>query len=331
MPRDVIPFRAGPNRASHTTEVRPNVAFAALDLFRRMAKLLAEARPFRDACRSLERRSNSWGVPPTFFLGTAAMGERPATRPNFIEDRYAVIAARQCPNGAAAWAALGDLLDDAFTACTAETDVRRAARAVPNLRERLAEFAGDHRGCAEFAALLDVADDFVVTVLHPAAGAGFRVRLTGIADLDQLHVLLADAVAGSPVRGYLAGARPDPRLVDAYLDQPADAEMNVATARFQFLRPSALDANGTLPGGFAGTDHWLWGHESPRAIPAASGERILLIGDAAYARQWIVRRRFPALNGGLELLNVLSREQVGTWIEKMSGVNRLERGERRAA
>lgn len=331
MPRDVIPFRAGPNRAAGAPEIQPNVAHAALDLFRRLARLLAAAVPFRDACRAIERQSTRWGVPPTFFLANETMGERAPTPPNWIADRYAVPAARRCPAGAAAWASLNDLLDDAFTGCAAAADVRRTARAVPGLREGLNALAGDHRGCAELGALLDVADDFVVIVLHPSAGAGFRVRMNGVVDLDQFHVLLADAVAGSPARGYLAGARPDPRVVDAYLDQPADAEMNVATARFQFLRPAALHEDGTLPAGFAGTDHWLWGHESPRAIPAANGERVLLLADAAYPRQWIVRRRFPALNGGLELLNVLGREQVGTWIAKLTGGRAAERIDRRAA
>lgn len=330
MPRDVIPFRAGPNRTAAAPGARPNVAFAALDLFRRLTATLAPARKYRDAARSLERRSTRWGVPPLFFLTDAKMGERPPTRPNGIDDRFFEPAARICPTGAHAWAELNDLLDDAFTSCAADVDVRHAARAVTGLRERLTDLADDHRGCAELAALLNVADDCVVTVLHPTAGAGFRVRLTGIADLDQFHVLLADAVAGSPVRGYLSGPRPDARLVDAYLDEPTDSDINVATARFQLVKLEALRPDGTLPEGFAGTDHWLWGHESPDAIPTASGERILLIADAAYPRQWPVRRRFPALAGGLEMLNVLDRDAVAAWIDRLT--ERTEpRREKRAA
>lgn len=330
MPRDVIPFRAGPNRAG-APAIRPNIAHAALDLFRRLARRLAAAVPFRDACRALECQSTAWGVPPTFFLTNETMGERAPTLPNWIADRFAIPVARRYPAGAAAWAALNDLLDDAFTGCAADAGIRRVARAVPGVRDGLNALAGDHRGCAELDALLDVADDFVVTVLHPSVGTGFRVRLNGIVDLDQLHVLLADAVAGAPARGYLAGARPDPRIVDAYLDQPADAESNIATARFQFFRSSALNGDGTLPAGFSGTDFWLWGHESPHAIPAAHGERVLLVADAVYPRQWIVRRRFPALNGGLELLNVLSREQVAVRIAKLTGRQTSEQNARRAA
>jgi hypothetical protein len=319
MPRDVIPFRTGPHRASRGPEVRPNVAFAALDLFRRLARTLEEARPFRDAARRFERESQRWDAPAPFFFADAAMGERPASRPVGLADRFTVPAARVRPHGAEAWAALAGLLDDAFTGCAADPSVRRAARAVPGLRERLSEFAADHRGCAEFAALLAVADDLALTVLHPAAGAGFRFELTGIADLNQLHVLLADATAGSPQRGYLAGQRPDAAIVDACLDQPADTVRNVATARFQFLRPEALRPDGTLPVGFTGSDYWLWGHESPANIPAVEGERVLLLADAVYPREWIVRRRFPALNAELRLLQVLDRTTIRAWLDRISG------------
>jgi hypothetical protein len=319
MPRDVIPFRTGPHRASRGPEVRPNVSFAALDLLRRLARTLEAARPFRDAARRYERAARRWGAPEPYFFADAAMRERPATRPGGLADRFAVPAARACPHGAEAWAALPGLLDDAFTGCAADAGVRRAARAVPGLRELASEFAPDHRGCAEFTALLAVADDLALTVLHPAAGAGFRFELAGIADLDQLHVLLADATAGSPQRGYLAGPRPDAALVDACLDQPPDAERNVATARFQFLRPEALRSDGALPSGFAGSDGWLWGHESPATIPAVDGERVLLLADAAYARQWHVRRRFPALNAELRLLQVLDRATVRAWLDRLTG------------
>lgn len=319
MPRDVLPFRTGPDRAARGAEVRPNVAFAALDLFRKLARTLDAARSFRDAARRLDREAGRWGEPAPFFFAGVAMKERPPTRRGGISDRLALLAARTCPHGAEAWAALGGLLDDAFTGCAGDTGVRRAARAVPGLRELLTDFTPDHRGCAEFAALLAVADDLPLTVIHPAAGAGFRFELTGIADLDQLHVLLADATAGSPQRGYLAGPRPDPAVVDACIDQPADPERDIATARFQFHPAEALCSDGTLPTGFAGASRWLWGHESPVAIPTVDGERVLLLADAVYLRQWPVRRRFPALNGELRLLQVLDRVTVRAWLDRISG------------
>lgn len=318
MPRDVIPFRAGSNRTTDPLDVRPNLAFASLELLERLARTLQRVIPFRDRCRAVERTMNSWGEPPPFFLSGASMSERTAQPKNWITDRCIAIAARRDPRGASDWAALGDLIDDAFTGCAASDEIRKASRAVPHLHERLKSLAADHRGCSELAALLDVADDCVLTVLHPGAGTGFRIRLMGLVDLDQLHVLLADAVAGSTKRGYLPGPRPDLRLVEAYLDQPTDPDCCIATARFQFLRPEALASNGALPSGFNGHRYWFWGHESPLSIPMIHGERVLLITDAVYPRQWIAHRRFPALNGRLELLNILSREHFETWIHRLT-------------
>jgi hypothetical protein len=330
MPRDVIPFRAGSNRTAALSGSGPNLAYSALDLFRRLARTLADALPFRDRCRALERAADAWAAPPARWLSEARMEERSASAPNVISDRFAVPAARSRPHAAAAWARLAELLDDAFTACAADISVRHAARAIPGLVERLDEFAPDHHGCAELTALLAVADDRVVTVLHPASGTGFRVRLAGIANFDQFHILLADAIAGAPARGYLAGPRPEPALVDAYRDLPPDPDRSIATARFQFFRPAALRADGTLPDGLGGSEHWLWGHESPRTIPTVEGEPVLLIADAAYPRQWVAKRRFAALDGQLELLNILPHERVADWLRRLGARTVAERSARAA-
>lgn len=318
MPRDVIPFRAGPSGRPGTPTAAPSVAFAALGLFRKLTDTLALAAPFRDACRVREKRAGRWGVPPLFFFADATADERPPTRPNFLADHHAAATARQMPTGAKAWADLAELIDDAFTACAGSVEVRRVARAVPGLCGRLADFAADHRGCHEFAALLSAADDLTLTVLHPAARAGFRFQVQGVLDLNQLHVLLADAASGSAARGYFPGPAPDPRVADAYIDQPTDPAADVATAAYQFFRPAALRGDGTLPGGFAGADYWLWGHESPHAIPAVAGERVLLVADAAYPRQWPAGRRFSALKGELHLLRMLPRAEVDGWLATLT-------------
>lgn len=331
MPRDVIPFRTGSDGTAAATDAQPNLAYASLDLFRRLSGALAQATNFRDAVRTLERRTSRWGVPALFFLADSQPGERQPSARNELDPRFRNTAARSVPDAAKAWDDLHGLLDDAFTVCAADISVRHAARAVPELIERLGDLANDHRGCAALAGLLGVADSCPVTVLHPAAGAGFRFQLSGIADLDQFHVLLADAVAGAPTRGYISGPRPDPRLVDACLDEPTDPEANIATARFQFLKTSAIRPDGTMMEGFSASDHWLWGHESPLAIPTFEGERVLLLADATYPRQWSVRRRYPSLHGGLELLHVLQREQVADWMDRLSDRRRMDRTNRRAA
>ncbi len=320
MPRDLLSFRAGRSRTSNTLPIQPDPAFAALDLFRRLVATLEAARAFRDACHAIERRTNRWGVPPTFFLADSPQGERQPTRPPQPTERHALAAAKRLPYSASAWTGLHELLDNAFTGCAADPQIRHTARATPKLLTLLNEFAPDHPGCAEFHDLLNVADDLPVTVLHPQARTGFRILLNGIATLDQLHLLLADQLTGSPARGFLPGQRPDPGAVDAYLDQPATNEHPIiATARFQLYHPDVLREHPAMPQAFAGNRHWLWGHESPRTLPRIANEAVLVIGEAVYARQWIARRRFSALNGKVDLLHVLTNEQVENWLNRLTG------------
>jgi hypothetical protein len=331
MPRDVIPFRAAPPGRTAST---PDIAFAALPLLHKLRDLLAAAAPFRDACRRAEQRKvGRWGVPPLFFFDKAARAEWEADRPagHRFPDPYAVPVARRYPAAAKAWADLRDLTDDALTLLAGAVEVRRAARAVPRLRAALADLAPDHPGCRRVADVLAVPDDEVILALHPAARAGFRVRLCGVADLFQFNVLLADAATGSPARGLLPGPRPDGRVVDAYRGGPVDPDADVAAARFQLYRPAALRPDGTLPGGFQAPEHWLWGHESPADVPAVRGEKVVLLGDPPYPRTWPVERRVPVLGGELELLDVLTAAAVEAWLRTLTGAEPAAAPARRAA
>jgi hypothetical protein len=233
----------------------------------------------------------------------------------------AVIAAvgRRDPAAARACVELAELTDDALTVLAAGGEARHAARAVPGLVPAAADLAADHPKARQIAEALAVPDDEVIRVIHPGARAGFRVLVRGVADLHQFHVLLADAVTGDPGRGYLPGARPDPRVVDAYRDAPADGSELVATARFQFFRPQALLPDGTLPPGFAGSDAWLWGPEPLTAVPRVNGERTLLLAEPAVRASWEAVRRLSWLTGELDVIEVMTAAEVTGWVEARTG------------
>ena len=306
MPRDILAF----HNPTHSFPSSPDLAYEALPLLHRLRACLPLATTFRDACK----RTRRWGVPPLFFFGKP--------KPNVavpFPGECGMAVARRYPDAALAWAKLHDYTDDAFAVMAASADARRTARAIPGLIPGIQALAADHRRCRELAELFAVADDGAVTVLHPSSGAGFRILYGGIANLAQFHVLLADAVTGSPRKGYLAGERPDPRIVAAYRDCATDPEADVATARFQMYRPMALREDGTLPPRFQGSEEWFWGHESPAEIPSVNGERLLLIGEPAYRRQWTVRRRFSAVSGELHVDEVLSATAVRSWIDALRG------------
>ena len=311
-----LPFaRPAPGRAP----AAPDIAFAALPLLRRLRDALRLAARFRDGVRRLEAKRNQWGVPRLFFFDRDLQAEWNAVRPQ----------ERPRDNDAA----LADLADDALTVLSACLLTRRAARAVTGLADAAAGLAADHPRARELVDLLALPEDEVFLVIHPTARAGFRVTTRGVADVYQFHALLADAVTGDPGRGLLPGPRPDPRVLAAYRDQPHDSDVAVAAARFQFFRPSALRADGTLPSGFAGSDDWLWGREPLASVPRVGGERIMLIGEPAFRETWEAARRLPRVNGELDVIEVLSAAAVAEWVAKQTG-RPVETGEemgRRAA
>ncbi|MBX9582777.1 MAG: hypothetical protein K2X87_20925, partial [Gemmataceae bacterium] len=143
----------------------------------------------------------------------------------------------------------------------------------------------------DLADLLAVPDDEAVLVLDPAARAGYRLVVSGVADVGQFHRLLLDAV-GVPM---------------------------TATEQYQFFRPAALRADGALPAGFAGAGHWLWGHEPLAAVPLVDGERVILVGESAYRRTWDVTRRFPAMPAAVELDRTLNPFQVADRLGRLTG------------
>jgi hypothetical protein len=307
MPRDVLPFRAGEtDRTAHAGR-SPDVAFAALPLLRRL----------RDAFELAGRRAkpkSRWGVPPLFFFDKQVQAEWNGVRS--LREREGpgvsgLVYGKGTPDRSRSErTTFSDLADDALTLLAGSIEVRRAARVVTGLQAAAERLASEDAKAQLVAGLLAIPDDEVMLALHPATRTGWRVRLGGVADLAQFHILLADLVPGP---------RPDERVVEAYRDGPIDPEADIATARFQMYRADALRPGGTLPKPFRAAELWLWGHESPADVPAVNGERVVLLGDPPYPRAWPAGRRFPMVRGELELLEVLGAAAVGEWIASRIG------------
>lgn len=267
----------------------PDLAFAALPLLRSLASRLVPAFAF---AQRLSTSTSRWCVPPTEFFHHPSPPRR-----NFDDTPEAVAIARRHPDLAQAWADLDDLLDDVLTLASESTDVRHAARAIPELPDRLKKLAPWHRKCRALQNLLALVDDEVFTVILPHQRRGWRVHVRGLADLGQLHVLLADAL-GPPM--------PD-AIVEACRGQVVNPDDCVATIRWQFYRPEAI-VSGRLPDGFTGSDHWLWERDALAAMP-----RVLVAGPPIYPRQWLVPW-VRATAGSIELLAPLARTTLDEWL-----------------
>jgi hypothetical protein len=263
----------------------PDVAAAAVPLLRKLRDALAAALP----------RPDRWGVPRLFFFRPELQEEWEAVRPP----------ARPLD------APTLDLLDDAVSVLAASPDARKAGRATPGLLAAARAAAPLGKRPRELADLLDLLDDEVVRVVHPRAGAGWRVRVRGVADVGQFHALVADAVVGSPARGKLPGLRPDARAVAVYRGE--DDGPAVLTARFRLLSPTALEAG--LPDGPAGAGHWLFPAQPLRSVPRTpAGERAVLLADVGIAPTWPAERRCPRVAAAVDVLATMTAAEVRDWL-----------------
>src|SRR5262245_30444812 len=144
-----------------------------------------------------------WKEPPVFFFDRRRQAALDASRAAVPVDPFTVVAA-----------AVERIMPALFTSI----EVRRVARAMVGLRAAAESLALACPAARELAELLAIPEDEVFLVLHPAQRAGFRVVARGIADVGQFHVLLAAAVTGDAVGGFLPEPPVASRFVSAYRD-----------------------------------------------------------------------------------------------------------------
>lgn len=339
MVTDLIPIRTT-TRKTGVVRRSPDVAVAAIPLFQRLRETLQAASRFQSNIRQSDARgSRIWKEPPLFFFDSLTRSD--STPPRTTTTRFpwkrTASPHERDPVGAAAWAALPNLLDDALTVLGSSVEARHAARAIPGLREAAQPLVADHPRIRQFADVLAVLDDAVLVVVHPEAQIGVRVLVQGIADVGQFHILLANELLGSPMDGRMAGPRPDPRQVAACQDESAGPDL-MAEAWFQLYQAAVLEQpalasnpSPSHPDGFMGVEHWLWPQDTLASIPRVQGERLLILGEPVYPIVWPVARRVPLVRGSLTVLERFTPAQVARWLEARTGRSSPVPEQRRAA
>ncbi|MFO0935827.1 MAG: hypothetical protein U0798_04830 [Gemmataceae bacterium] len=316
---NILPF-SSPHR-SHDRGTG-DVAFSSLPLLRRLTQALIDSHRFLLACQKRNERATGkqrrWGVPNLFFFHRDIQKEWEAKQADKqpITSQFAAPVARRDPEAAAAWTILPDLLADVLILLYGSRMVRRAARAIPGLRQAAEKLAPTISECRDLVEILAMPEDETILCLHPRAGVGVRVRMRGIATVQEFHVLFADAVGVT-----LPGSRPAPQVVQAYRagSPMIGGEPLIATARFQLFKPEALQADGTLPSGFQASEHWLWGPERLAEIPFVSGERVLLLDEPVFAMKWEASRLLPIPPDRVEIVEFLDDAGVREWMSQYLG------------
>lgn len=262
----------------------PDPGYLARERFARLARELAAA--------SMPVRSR-WKEGRLFFFDPRRQADLLRTRPAPAPDPTAELSARIAAE---------------LPLLFASVEARQVARATAGLRDAAGRWAALCPAARDLAELLDVPDDEVFTVIDPARSKGVRLLARGVADGGQFQVLLADAAP------ELAPGRPLPRrfVLACRQSQPtgtAGVPM-IVEARCQLYLPSILTGRSELPGGLAGSDHWLWPHTPLAAVPRVGGERVLLTGPPVFPPSWELTRRFPALAAELTVCERLSPAEV---------------------
>jgi hypothetical protein len=163
-------------------------------------------------------------------------------------------------------------------------------------------------------------------VFYPSAKAGYRLRVSGVADNFQLHTLLADALLQRRSSSFLSRFRrseirlpetpPDP-LVAAVArgDGPQTSDIS-SRGVWNLHNWTALEPDGTLPSAVP-TKHWIWGEGIPAGILSFEGKRVVLLAPASYARGWNTGRYFSALRASVVIEESLSPSATEFWLRRM--------------
>jgi hypothetical protein len=204
--------------------------------------------------------------------------------------------------------------------------LRAAARARPELlAQTQAADAAAGLPYSFLTTMLRVLDDELLTVIHVGQRKGFDVRIAGLADNFQLHVLLAGALIGKPSDGWLDGERPSPRAVAECRDRPVGKAGGAnVTGAFNLLNWTALQPDGTLANGSSEDPdvHWIWNEGCPADIVPFEGRRVVLLGPPPYSRHWRAGRQFDGMTGELEVERKLSTAEVAAWLARLQAAGR---------
>lgn len=290
MPIDLFRPRAGEPTPMPSAALYVDRVFALLPRLRILRDDLLAAIRFRDACHQIRKRR---ALPPLFFFHQERQAELEESgyRPHTFE----VEIARRFPREAAAWQDLAERVHSLMPLLLCDVDLRQAARALPGFKQSAESLAVDHADCRELADLLAVLDEEVLLIVAPEARLAFRLEVSGLATVGQLHAPLADL-----------------RLARALGSIESEE-----TAR-QLFTLSALRSDCRMPRGLAGSEHWLWNHKVAGTIAKVEGERVILLGDRSRFTQTF-EPRFPDLPMKSRLAGVLTREEVHAKLQAWTG------------
>jgi hypothetical protein len=170
-------------------------------------------------------------------------------------------------------------------------------------------------GCHCIQSLFGVLENEPLLVIEPATQTGILARLSGTDINFTLTMLLMHHFPGPDGEPK---SRLTPKAASALSGRDKQTGEWV-TGVWDLCNWTALQNDLSLPGGLQGSEKWIWNEGTPADIEVFEGRRVILLGPVSYVRTWPAQRTFAAMQPELRIEQVLTREEVRGWLEKMAG------------
>lgn len=226
--------------------------------------------------------------------------------------------ARKDPKGGMALQAMGMITAPVAAVLSRSKELRDKIKKKKQLLELFNQMAPMNPQVEYMRKISNVLDDEELLVLYPKEQKGYRIKIIGIASNHQLQILLEDKIIGDPNNGFVTGTRQPPEIVKLFIDQNSTRKQSIQ-GNFQLFNWSALQEDGTLPQGLGMTlkfqNELIWGEGTPQDIGSIENIRIILLGKTSIQRSWSANRLFLGMEANLEIIEILSLDQVRKWID----------------
>jgi|GEM_PF-4948831 len=287
-----------------------DVGYAALVDILRLQPILQHAHDFVQLCQR-DRRSQ---LPNLFFFNSILQAELAASTPAVASFPHEVIrdASVRNPIAFQSWSSLPEQLNRIGCQLENSPHARKSARSVKGLSAALQSLEKAIPECRRILDLLAIADDEVILVIHPQARWGARLLVNGIAEMNHLHVFIAEAFCQSQHDGSLRAHSHE--VMNSYRTAGLIEPTPIAHAVFQLQLPAALQCDGTIPNGVLSAASWIPGTASPTSLLVQNGERVLLLGELAHPASWEALPKFPEVAADIECLELWRAHQVDRWL-----------------
>ena len=244
---------------------------------------------------------------------------------------------KKMPRELAAWEVLKPRCLAAVSCLSRSSKVRVKARAskadLVTSGQKLDELVEE---VTFFNQVLKLLDDVPLLVLHPDSRRGWRLVMNDVTTNLDMFVLLLDKLIGDPKKGMLAGARPNPKAVQALTDPNANLKKTPEIkVLWNLLGWTGVLPDHSLPDPKAKEDKahadWVWLEGAPIDIPLFEGERVVIFQPPVMVREYEIEPAFTALSPRVELKSKISAAEVDRLIAKMALAAKPVRAKREAA